>query len=64
MENASDILMLDGVVALCADCGVDCIFVPVDDGYEFCCTSCDAAVFLLEVIDNTGAHRAARTEVA
>ena len=58
MENRSDILMLSGVVALCEDCGAKRIFVPVEDGCEFCCTTCDAAVFLLEVLDNTGTpHR-------
>ena len=55
--------MLSGVVAFCVDCGEEQIFVPVagswdDGGCEFCCTTCDAAVFLLEVIDNTGTpHR-------
>ena len=65
--NGSDNLMLSGVAAFCADCGGERIFVPVDadcadgppsDTCEFCCTSCDAAVFLLEVLENTGpAHR-------
>ncbi len=63
MENRSDKLMLSGVVAFCADCADDRIFLPVEegcdvDGCEFCCTSCDAAVFLLEVLDNTGAAHA------
>jgi hypothetical protein len=68
MDNSSEKLMLGGVVALCAECGDDGLFVPVDedcggavagDGCEYCCTRCDAAVFLLEVLDNTGAvHRA------
>lgn len=58
MEN-SEILMRSGVTAVCADCGGERLFVPVDDGCdfdgcEFCCTSCDAAVFLLDVLDNTG----------
>ena len=62
MEN-SEILMRNGVVAFCADCAGERLFVPVEDGCasdgcEFCCTSCDAAVFLLEVVENTGAgHR-------
>jgi hypothetical protein len=50
----SNLLMLAGVTALCADCGDERLFVPVDvDGPtgEYCCTSCDAAVFLLSVID-------------
>ncbi|HET9861666.1 MAG TPA: hypothetical protein VFQ19_17975 [Nocardioidaceae bacterium] len=63
MDNGSDMLMLSGVMAFCADCGDERIFVPVEDGCafdgcEFCCTTCDAAVFLLEVLENTGApHR-------
>lgn len=53
-------LMLAGVRALCPDCAEWTLFVPVDDGCavdgcEFCCTRCDAAVFLLDVFDNTGA---------
>lgn len=59
MENRSDILMLSGVARLCADCGAEAIFVPVEegcdhDGCEFCCTACDAAVFLMPVLENTG----------
>jgi hypothetical protein len=68
MENTSDRLMLSGVVAFCADCAGERIFVPVEDGCasshgqrdgcEFCCTTCDAAVFLLEILENTGTpHR-------
>jgi hypothetical protein len=53
--------MLSGVTAHCVDCGGERIFMPVEDcdlaGCEFCCTSCDAAVFLLEVLDNTGGGR-------
>lgn len=50
--------MLGGVVAVCAECDDESLFVPVDEdcafeGCEFCCTRCDAAVFLLEVLDNT-----------
>jgi hypothetical protein len=63
MENSSEMLMLSGTVAFCADCGDEGLFVPVEggcdfDGCEFCCTRCDAAVFLLAVLENTGvAHR-------
>ncbi|MBY9075907.1 hypothetical protein K1X13_13825 [Nocardioides sp. WL0053] len=63
MENTTDVLMRSGVEAFCADCGDRGLFVPVEegcdfDGCEFCCTRCDAAVFLLEVLENTGApHR-------
>ncbi len=58
--------MLSGVAALCADCGDERIFVPVDDDPstpgEFCCTSCDAAVFLLTLADP--AHGLAAGRVA
>lgn len=53
MENASEVLMLRGVWAQCADCASEQVFLPIENG-EFCCTGCDAAVFLLEVVDNTG----------
>jgi hypothetical protein len=50
--SPTDRLMLSGVKAVCTDCGDERILVPVDhfgtEG-EFCCTSCDAAVFLLAV---------------
>ncbi len=47
--DLADRLMLTGISATCADCGGERTFVPVDDlaAGEFCCTSCDAAVFLL-----------------
>ncbi len=63
MENTARTLMLTAVMAICSDCGDERIFVPVEDGCvtgkpekccEFCCTTCDAAVFLLDVVDNTG----------
>lgn len=47
MENKADTLMLSGTVDLCPDCGDERILVAVADT-EFCCTSCDAAVFLLD----------------
>ena len=53
-SRQSDLLMLSGVTAPCADCGDETVFVPVDDSPVpggFCCTSCDAAVFLLSVVD-------------
>ena len=52
METADHLLMLSGVSALCADCGDECVFVPVDtDAHAWCCTSCDAAVFLPPAVD-------------
>jgi hypothetical protein len=52
MSDPSNLLMLSGVAATCADCGDERVFVPVDNAGagEFCCTSCDAAVFLLAVV--------------
>jgi hypothetical protein len=49
-----DLLMLQGVTATCADCGDVRMFVPTDDTAgpgKFCCTSCDAAVFLLALTE-------------
>ncbi|HYO39420.1 MAG TPA: hypothetical protein VER39_07175 [Nocardioidaceae bacterium] len=49
-QRADELLMLTAVTASCRDCGDERIFLPVEDGShggEFCCTSCDAAVFLL-----------------
>jgi hypothetical protein len=49
-DRTDELLMLTAVTATCTDCGGDRIFVPVDDvatSGEFCCTSCDAAIFLL-----------------
>ena len=56
-ETMSNLLMLSAVAATCADCGDQRLFVPIDadasmgSSGEYCCTSCDAAVFLLEVAD-------------
>lgn len=57
METADHLLMLSGVSARCADCGDECVFVPVDaHAHEWCCTSCDAAVFLLPAVDAVPLH--------
>jgi hypothetical protein len=48
-SEATDDLMLSGVVAYCPDCAVDTIFVaPEPDGRngEHACTACGAAVFI------------------
>lgn len=48
--SRADLLMLSAVLATCADCAAERLFVPVDDMApegEFCCTTCDAAVFLM-----------------
>jgi ribosomal protein S27E len=63
MENASELLMLQGVWAQCADCGSEQVFLPIAAG-EFCCTGCDAAVFLLEVHESTGGASGATRHVA
>jgi len=57
MGNKSDLLMRGGVLAFCAECDDERLFLPVcdecaSDGCEFCCTTCDAAVFLLDVLDD------------
>ena len=53
-DDASTLLMLTAVTAACRDCGDRRIFLPIEgDGPEFCCTSCDAAVFLAFVADPT-----------
>lgn len=50
----ADLLMLAGVSATCTDCGDERLMVPADDagaGAGFCCTTCDAAVFLPALVD-------------
>lgn len=65
--DKSDVLMLTGTVAQCPDCGDERILVPVDfaggvdeldgpggaDTAAFCCTTCDAAVVVLDEVDAT-----------
>lgn len=52
---ASELLMLHGVSTVCADCGDERVFVPAEDPADgpvaYCCTGCDAAVFLLTTTD-------------
>lgn len=47
--DISLVLMLRGTVALCPDCGDERIVVAVLDD-EFCCTTCDAAIFVLDAL--------------
>ena len=57
MVNDSQLLVLHGVWARCADCGDGRAFLPVDAGDlsgEYCCTSCDGAVFLSLVVHRGG----------
>jgi len=54
MRHKSELLMTSGVTAVCSDCGDERVFVPtgdpVDGTGEFCCTSCDAGVFLCGIV--------------
>jgi hypothetical protein len=64
-DNLAELLMLRGVLALCADCADERLFVPTDPDDptgEYCCTSCDAAVFLMTVVGP--ARRRSRRRVA
>jgi hypothetical protein len=46
-----DLLMRWGTQGYCPDCADDRILLPADeDGFEFCCTDCDAAVLLIDVV--------------
>ncbi len=59
-ERTDELLMLTAVTATCTDCGGERIFVPADDSTGgFCCTSCDAAIFLF-VAPATGPARTTR----
>jgi hypothetical protein len=62
MSDPTDVLTLHGVSAECADCGDERIFVPTDGSQsgEFCCTACDAAVFLLALIEPARPRRRGR----
>jgi hypothetical protein len=66
MENQSDLLMLRGVSATCTQCAGEAIFVPVEDGFpgEFCCTSCDAAVFLSLALPARDGDRSGRAALS
>jgi hypothetical protein len=63
-KRTDELLMLTAVTATCTDCGGERIFVPVGDlptSGEFCCTSCDAAIFLL-VTPTVPAARSRRSQ--
>jgi hypothetical protein len=51
--TSAERLMLTGVTALCPDCGDERILVEVGDpgAQEYCCTSCDAAVVLVDLVE-------------
>ena len=42
--------MRTGTTAWCPDCADERILVAVEDGLDYCCTDCDAAVLLLDVV--------------
>jgi hypothetical protein len=48
MDNLQDALLLKGVQAWCDECADERILLPVGDdaGGGYCCTVCDAALFL------------------
>jgi hypothetical protein len=46
--DKSERLMLDGVAAVCPDCGDERVLVEVSP-LEYCCTTCDAAFMLVDV---------------
>lgn len=50
MVGMDEVLMLSGVTGLCPDCGDERILLPTDDEFAYCCTDCDAAVLLLELV--------------
>jgi hypothetical protein len=50
-EAMDELLMLRGVTGRCPDCEDERVMLPADDdGFEFCCTDCDAAVLLVELV--------------
>jgi hypothetical protein len=53
LEERAERLMLGQALGRCPDCGDERILLVVEEG-EYCCTSCDAAVF---VLDAMGANR-------
>jgi hypothetical protein len=50
METTADLMLLTGVLARCCDCASEQILMPVDGSGEYCCTVCDAAVVLWDVV--------------
>jgi hypothetical protein len=56
LETRTDLMLLSGVLAVCSDCAGEQILIPVDNSDEFCCTLCDAAVFLSDVSHTHTVH--------
>lgn len=66
MDNRVDLLLLESVVAVCADCAGERIFVPVDEccgggACEYCCTTCGAAVLIDPLVSGVEAATADRS---
>ena len=54
MDNIADVLLMDAVQAWCEECGAEQLLVPAEDDAAaggLCCTVCDAAVFVLQVVE-------------
>jgi hypothetical protein len=54
MEKIADVLLLDAVQAWCEECGAEQLLVPAEDDHVaggLCCTVCDAAVFVVQVVE-------------
>jgi hypothetical protein len=49
-----ELLMRTGRTGWCPDCADERILVAVEDGPDYCCTDCDAAVLLLDLVEATG----------
>ena len=45
-EHMDELLMRTGTTGWCPDCADERILVAVEDGLDYCCTDCDAAVLL------------------
>jgi hypothetical protein len=46
VEHMDELLMRTGTTGWCPDCADERILVAVEDGLDYCCTDCDAAVLL------------------
>ncbi len=44
--------MRTGTTGWCPDCVDERILVAVEDGPDYCCTDCDAAVLLLDLVES------------
>ena len=51
LEERAERLMLGQTLGICPDCGDERILLVVAES-EYCCTSCDSAVFVLDGISS------------